>query len=317
MNSIRPLVLAALRELAQPLMQDIGEKRLYWRMKMCLQVMHERWLSGGRLPYRIAEARLAFLCSHVSPNADALAWFMQGVCWTVSKFLLHRIETENMLSVWALGGGPGTELLAIGRQLSRILQELPADSEPPHISFITHEAETGWLPVFNRVCDKVNNAVSQRRQFRLDPIPSCIHTPLGSPLPNILPADLYLLSYVMSENDTEVARENLRQLLLPVVDAAPDNSLFILTDVIPDGDLPFEPARQFLEQLGLTIQFPQPHGGSSCYIKGLRNPAEPPSLMAEFYEGIRANGWNLRKDSDVFWLVASKSVLQDEFHEFD
>jgi hypothetical protein len=74
-----------------------------------------------------------------------------------------------------------------------------------------------------------------------------------------------------------------------------------------------------LVDLGLHIEWPrqQPGAVDICYEYNMRM-IEDVEILEPFYTGIKENhaGWELRRNSDVFWLVASKQTPHLEFPHY-
>jgi hypothetical protein len=148
------------------------------------------------------------------------------------------------------------------------------------------------------------------RRFGFDPAPQLLLPPANQ-LPVGGVPDLYLINYVLSENPN-----GMQAAFEPIVAAAPADALFVLTDVLRPIGTPIQDGEAFLTGLGLHIEWPRQHEGAVdiCYEYRMRMN-ENVELMEPFYTGIRQNhaGWELRRNSDVFWLVASKNTPHPDF----
>lgn len=283
-----------------------------------LRYMRSRWIDRSPVDYGPELRRLAFLCSHVPVNADSLAWIMEGKCYTLTRFMHRKLNESGVLRVWALGGGPGTEMFSLLHQLQRSeagINEVAAGAELPRIEFTACDREARWEPIFERMRHQLAIAYAEPpgpRRFRFHTRPELLLPPAGL-LPDGAPPDLYLINYVLSENGDE-----LQEALSPVVEAAGADALFLLTDVLRPVGSPVPEGRAFLEGLGLHIRWPRPHPGAfdPCYEYKMHMNSNV-EIMAPFYQGIKDNyqGWELRRNSDVFWLVASKHDTHPDFEE--
>jgi hypothetical protein len=315
---IRRNVLEVLNTLAKPCLEQWGAAKFAEGMGKALRYIHEQLKKRQPVPYQHLIIRLAFLCSHVPVNADALAWIMEGKCYWISRFMHRKLLQNRILRVWALGGGPGTELLAMFRQLERTqvnIVDVPEEHLPLPIEFTAYDREPRWGPVFNRMnqqLDSVWAAKAQELRFRFAPAPRLLY-PDGPLLPDN-PPDLYFMSYVLSENTGELVHA-----LKPVVASAPKDAMFVLTDMLPPERNVVKEGMEFLEQLGLWIQFPRLEGGyGDICTEYNMHMHEDVELMEPYYTLIKEHcgGWELRRNSDVFWLVASKEKTHPVFlHE--
>lgn len=280
-----------------------------------LRNMKDQWAARRPVDYSDELCRLAFLCSHVPVNADALAWGMERFCYAVTRFMARKLRESGVLRVWALGGGPGSELFAVCRQLMRSKYELPevaAEMPPPRLEFIACDLEPGWQPIFDRMVQQMGTILANHAgdvRFRLGPAPRLLLPPDG-PLPAGEPPDLYLTSYVLSENE-----KKLVSVLGPAVQAAPDDAVFVMTDFVDHEFKIPKYGQALLEHVGLTVRYPRPEEGACDRFYEFDLPMrEDVERMAPFHAGIRAcNDWNLRKNSDIFWLVAVKKLPHPEF----
>jgi hypothetical protein len=77
---------------------------------------------------------------------------VEKFCYAVTQFMARKLRESGVLRVCALGGGPGSELFAVCRQLMRSKYELPevaADMPPPRVEFAACNLEPGWQPIFD------------------------------------------------------------------------------------------------------------------------------------------------------------------------
>jgi hypothetical protein len=301
---IRQTVMQVLNPLLQPHLEEDAPKT-YRTLGAHLRHMRAQWVDQRPLTYTSLARRLAFLCAHVPVNAEVLAWIM------------HKLNNASILRVWALGGGPGTELLSVYRQMERAnanLNVVAQGAPKPRIEFSACDREAGWTLIFDGIRQQVltvhANDAAQRR-FQLDPVPTLIISGQAT-VPAGDPPDLYLMSYVLSENNT-----GLVESLQPVVATAPDDALFVLVDVLGVNVAPRIAGKKFLTDLGLHILWPRPFpagAGDSYYQFNMRMQANV-AVMEPHYTGIKEHyaGWELRQNSDVFWLVASKTEAHPDF----
>ena len=289
--------------------------KIFAAMGLHLQDMRARWIDRQPVDYGPGLRRLAFLCSHVPVNADSLAWIMESKCYIVTRFMCRKLNEAGVLRVWAFGGGPGTEMFSILHQLQRSeagLNEVAVGVEPSRVEFTACDRERSWAKYFDRMRLQLAEAYARpagTRRFRFHPAPRLLLPPEG-PLPEGPPPDLFLINYVLSENEG-----GLQEALAPVVASAGSDSLFLLTDMLRPNGTPIADGRAFLEGLGLHIRWPRPDPGAfdQSHEIGMHMHSNVDSVNP-YYQGIREHaGWDLRRNSDVFWLVASKEPPPTEF----
>jgi hypothetical protein len=311
----RPNVLAVLKQLAAPQIAALGEEQVYRRMQGHLRHMKDQWAACRPVDYSDELRRLAFLCSHVPVNADARAWGMERFCYPITHFMARKLRENGVLRVWALGGGPGSELFAVCRQLIRAKNELPeivAGGAPPRVEFTAYDLERGWQPVFDQMALQMNTILANDAadvRFRLAPAPRLLLRPEGPLLPGE-PPDLYLMSYVLSENE-----KRLPDCIAPTVQVAPKDAVFVMTDFVDPEFKIFKFGQALLGHIGLTVRYPRPEQGAFDTFYEFNLPMrENVQGMGPFCAGIEAcNDWNLRRNSDVFWLAAVKEFPHPDF----
>jgi hypothetical protein len=297
-KSIVDALVAERRQEAPASMQQVCES-----IGNSLRHMHSAWTANQEgLGYNDPWRRLAFVCAHMAPNADNLQWLIYWLFGSVGSYAVELLNQTNELRICAIGGGPGTELLAVSKFLDRVSADVT--SATPLIQFHSVDAENGWAPVLELTTTKIRE--------RLANSPSTAHINIEStfehvlaPYENVLGGqvfDVYLVNYVMSELRTPEDRAQFIEFMDPIVEAAPETAVFIALDMYREGSGLPQRTREVCASMGLRM---------------LRNdrrmirlpPEESPYDLEPYTSGLLEWGkWNLRHTSAVYWYVGLKAA---------
>ncbi len=203
-------------------------------VSMHLQAMNDQWFSGDtpNIAYHDPLCRFSYLFCHTAVNANLCEVAIRNSPDLVT-FIAGKMNNQQELRVCAFGGGPGTELLALAKYLSRtrphgplaclsftLLDRVPEWSETWNAleAQIISELRAGGIPVAQR-------PFSISKTF----VPYDM-TLVGNyaNMPNLFQQDLYVMNYMVSEIIGDQA--NFQAVISSAANSSPPGSKFLIVD---------------------------------------------------------------------------------------
>lgn len=269
-----------------------------------LQTMNAEWFSGDRptIAYRDPLCRFAYLFCHTAVNANLCEVAIRDSP-DVTQLIRERLDQNQELRVCAFGGGPGTELLALAKLLTRIRPNGPV----ARLSFTLLDSVTEWSESWNALETQITAELRAGGQpFANWPFTVCkTFVPYDmtqvanyANMPNLFQQDLYVLNYVVSEVVGDEV--NFQNVINTAAQSSPVGAKFLIID--RDQDAIREAATNLLTGAGLNVAQP---------VATSRNmDAEEQSDVLQIY--INTVGrrprvqWGRNGGRGAFWVVGTK-----------
>jgi hypothetical protein len=157
-------------------------------IKKCIETLKEDYkdlTTGPDVDYSAPECRFAYVYKYVACHANLLVTLIGRVPALAEVFKRERA------SVVALGGGPGTEILGIGKYLSQ-------NNLSPTLDCTVYDREMGWGDTWHNLDKEVALKPNEKmfRQFKYFDVTQ-ERTWTGEKV--VLESDLFLMVYFVSE----------------------------------------------------------------------------------------------------------------------
>lgn len=301
----REIVKSVLDELVAERRQvtPVSMQQLCKRIGDALRLMRSAWTQNhDGLAYDDPWRRLAFVCAHMAPNADNLQWLIYWMYSRLGTYALDLLNQNNELRVCAIGGGPGTELLAFCKYLTRVSDAIT--SPTPRLKFLSVDSEAGWEPVLQLTAAKIREWLAGSPETAHITVDTSFRQ-ASSTFDNTLDDqtfDFYLINYVVSELRTDVDRAQFISFMKPIVAAAPETAVFVALDMYLKGNGIPKLTRDILAATGIRMI-------RNDYQQIRLPPEESPYVLEPYTNGLLEFGnWNLRQTSAVYWYVGTKHI---------
>lgn len=189
--------------------------------------MRNEWFSGEPpvIPYEDPFCRVAYLYEHVPANASICEHTFRsdlGLC----HFIQARIQKSGVLRVCALGGGPGTELLA----LSKFFLRTPPHTARFDLDFVVLDRVSNWSDSWDGMRNIIRRHTSA---FAINGTFVPIDVTRPDSFDNILNFfgfDLYIMNYLVSEIlETQLLRD-FADTLRRMTDPGPPGMKVLIID---------------------------------------------------------------------------------------
>jgi hypothetical protein len=217
--------------------------------------MNEQWFSGEapQIAYHDPICRLSYLFCHTAVNANLCEVAIRNSPDLVA-FIRQKMDTEQELRVCAFGGGPGTELLALAKHLTKTRPNGPL----ARLSFTLLDRVPEWSETWTALEAQIN------AELRASGVPfaqwpfsiSKAFVPYDmtqvanyANMPHLFQQDLYVMNYVVSEIVGDHA--NFQAVLQTAARSSPSGCKFLVID--RDQESVKTSARNLLTAAGLNV----------------------------------------------------------------
>jgi hypothetical protein len=202
-----------------------------------LRTMSKEWFSGEapNIAYGDPLCRFAYLYSHTAVNANLCESAIRSSPKLVS-YILERLNSTGELRVCAFGGGPGTELLALAKFLTRKKAEGKLE---PHgeVNFTLLDCVPEWAESWNALESAIKREFFTKFghkkdwPFRISKSFQPFDMTKVEQYANLIQFfehDVYILNYVLSEIFSDHAA--FAALFNQMAAHAPQGAYFVLID---------------------------------------------------------------------------------------
>lgn len=273
-------------------------------VKSHLESMNEEWFSGEHpnIAYHDPLCRFSYLFCHTAVNANLCEHALRNSPDIVA-FLADRMDNAQELRVCAFGGGPGTELLALSKYLSRTRPNGPI----ARLSFTLLDRVPEWSESWTALESQINEQLRATGQhfvnwpFNISKsfIPHDMTLMANyANMPHLFQQDLYVLNYVVSEIIGD--QTNFQSVLQTAAHSSPPGSKFIVID--RDQASVTEKAAALLRGAGLTV-------GDVRTTSTNMDQGEQASTLAVYSRAIGRNPrvqWGGNGRRGAFWVVGTR-----------
>ena len=242
----------------------------------------KEWYSGGvpNLNYQCQECRLAYLYIVAASNANVFKHVLESNR-ELNAYIMSITQNNRSLKVCALGGGPGTELMAITKFLHE--QRLGFCVS---VDFQLLDKVQEWANSWYGIRDAINSTLQaaygvDRTHWPLLPSGNFIACDVTNPnslrnTGNIWGQDIYVINFLLSEVFTD--DPGIRTFIKEIASVAPQGSRFV-----------------FIERKG------------SMWSSQIRNIAQEANmLLSDFYESQMNKDYDERPEDlgGVFFALS-------------
>lgn len=269
-----------------------------------LQAMSEQWFSGDApiIAYQEPLCRFSYLFCHTAVNANLCEFAIRSSPDLV-EFIANKMDIDQELRVCAFGGGPGTELLALAKHLTRNRPNGPL----ARLSFTLLDRVTEWSESWNALEAQINLELrAGGRHFAQWPFSiSKTFVPYDMTLignyanmPHLFQQDLYVMNYVVSEIIGD--QTNFQTVISTAAHSSPSGSKFLIVD--RDQDAFQTDAVRLLQNAGLTV--------SGISTTSTNMDGDEQSAVLNPYSGPIGRQprvqWGGNGRRGAFWVVGTK-----------
>jgi hypothetical protein len=269
-----------------------------------LQTMNVQWFSGDapNIAYHDPLCRFSYLYCHTAVNANLCEVAIRRSPDLVA-FITDKMNNQQQLRVCAFGGGPGTELLALAKHLTRTRPQGPLAS----LAFTLLDRVPEWSESWNALEAQII-ADFRARGLHIAQWPFTISktfvpydmTLIGNyaNMPSLFQQDLYLMNYVVSE--IIGGQANFQAVLSTAANSSPAGSKFLIVD--RDQNEVQADAIRLLQTAGLTV-------GQVVATSANMDGDEQAAVLAPYSGPI---GWQPRRQwggdgrRGAFWVIGTK-----------
>lgn len=275
-------------------------------VKTHLQAMNKEWFSGEAplIAYHDPICRLGYLFCHTAVNANLCEFAIRSSPDLVA-FIRQKMDADQELRVCAFGGGPGTELLAICKHLTKTRPHGPL----ARLSFTLLDRVPEWSETWNALESRIND------ELRASGLPiaqwpfsiSKAFVPYDmtqvanyANMSHLFQQDFYVMNYVVSE--IVGSQANFEAVLQTAAMSSPAGCKFLIVD--RDQEPVKASARALLMAAGLNV------GEASQTIANM-DMDEQSSVLDPYIHAIGyrprvqwGNSYNQR--GGAFWMIGTK-----------
>jgi hypothetical protein len=212
-------------------------------------------------------------------------------CSGLTKLLSEKILAGQQITGASLGGGPGTELLALK---SYAYESMYKDGVDLQFHFTACDFVKAWEDVWWAIDTETNMFLVQQEVPKALVVSDILCGDLAGPAQGtnkLHGKDFYIMSYVISEVSNV---PTFKQFLDVLVQSAPRGAVFLAVDISPVSVV--NKAIEVFRSTGLNVF-------ALSYIDDrVINPAE--ILHFAFY--TRKLNWNIQENFKAFWLYGVK-----------
>lgn len=217
------------------ILQSAGgdESVAYARIKAAICTLSDSYRTGQGRNYGDLLQRFGYLLRQTAVNANLCETLLCRRS-SIRTYVHQLVENCGIVSVCAIGGGPGTELMAIVKWLSREYLSMELES-PVFVDFSLADVCTEWEDCQELVVNSLRTVLDEEHDgntpitIQMNAIRHDLTT--GQWLtPPTLPAqhDIYIMNYAISE--LPQYRREVAATLASVVESAPIGSRFLIID---------------------------------------------------------------------------------------
>lgn len=194
----------------------------------------KEWFSGGvpNLNYQCQECRLAYLYIVAASNANIFKHVLERDT-DLNTYVRSVAQSRRALKICALGGGPGTELMAI----AKFFHEQPFDhciSVDFQLLDKAQEWANSWYGIRNSIISSLETTYGpDRTSWPLLPSGNFMACDVTNPgslknTGNIWGQDIYVINFLLSEvfNDDPGVRTFIKE----IASLAPERSRFVFIE---------------------------------------------------------------------------------------
>jgi hypothetical protein len=203
------------------------------------------------IDYEDPLCRLGYLYVHVGANA---ALFEKSLSRT--RHLATEIEnaSSDVLTVCAVGGGPGTELLGLARFIAETI-----DTPPSRLSFTVLDRVSQWGESWSILADQCRSILQARFhgqgfspsvESNFQPIDVTDPSSYGNYGWLFSQTDIFVFNYLVSEN--KVRMDAFRNALAAIVAASRSGSTYVFIDRLEADGAFSTSTKQTIQDVGLT-----------------------------------------------------------------
>ncbi len=263
-------------------------------MRSCLQHMSDAYQGRNPtpIPYHFPLYRFAYVLVYMTGRVSLIKKVLAcGQFWEVVK---PKINNRQPINIASLGGGPGTDLIALKGYLHEFIW---CKEKPVTYFFLAVDSVREWWDVWQAVDTETDMALLQggvptalgRANFLA--VDLAFFSEAAPPIFDLRWKDVYIMSYVISEiADMKRFAELVRMLAFD----APLGAVFLIVDINMSAVM--ENARRVLESANLKVLDPR------IVSEELVQPSEAQQM--EYY--LKEWDWNMHRRYDAFWIVGVK-----------
>ena len=272
-------------------------------LKEHLLEMNEEWFSGEnpQIDYADPFCRLAYLFCHTAANANICEIAIRTQP-EIDALIMARANAGEEVRVCAFGGGPGTELLALSKHLTKT-HTLPPVIE---INFTVLDLVPEWAESWDAIWAQVRTTLrasyaAGARPFQINKSFAPFDMTKVDKYANLaayLKHDLYIMNYVVSEVIDDV--DDLAAVVKEMRKAAPQDALFLIIDRHQPE------VEKRADKLVADAKLEVINKGSSCsYMDGDEQKDELEPYVTEVGRVPRVQ-WRTSNGRGIFWILAKK-----------
>jgi hypothetical protein len=202
------------------------------------------------IDYEDPLCRLGYLYVHVGANA---ALFEKSLVRTRHLALAVESAASGVLTVCAVGGGPGTELLGLSRFIAETL-----DTPPSRLSFTVLDRVAQWGESWSNLADQCRSILQARFAAPASPSVESNFQPIDVTDPGSYAnygwlfgqTDIFVFNYLVSEN--KVRMDAFRKALAAIVSASRSGSTYVFIDRLEADGAFSASTKQAIQDVGLA-----------------------------------------------------------------
>jgi len=214
--------------------EGISINDVYQRILLEAERNQKEWFSDDvpNLNYQCQDCRLAYLYIVAASNANSFKYVLEKNT-ELNNHIKSVAKNNKILKICALGGGPGTELLAITKFLHK--QQLGFSvSVDFQLLDKVQEWANSWYGIRNTINDTLQEMYGpDRSKWPIIPSGNFITCDVTQPgtlrnAGNIWGQDIYVINYLLSEIFKD--DPGLRQFMREISSVAPSGSHFVFIE---------------------------------------------------------------------------------------
>ncbi len=249
------------------------------------------------IDYQNPLCRLGYFYRHVPANATLFEWVLQRSSRLQKK--LEKAKQES-LHICSIGGGPGTELLGLGKYLLQIPQHRPRD-----IKFSVLDNVPQWSETWERLAEAVAAELGKASPViapsfnQLDVLDESSYKDYAF---KFRKTDIVVFNYLFSENKTRL--NQAQAVLRHLAKVTPEDCVFVVIDRLEhDEKFTNDVVKSFV-----NAGFPEPKFNK---ISGSMDGDEKTGELGKIYTSKLGSprlkfSTTWLRDPTVFWFVSAK-----------
>jgi len=233
----------------------ISPRDVYQRILLEAEKNQQEWFSNDvpNLNYQCQDCRLAYLYIVAASNANTFKYVLENDS-DLNSYVMSLVQQNRNLKVCALGGGPGTELMA----MTKFFHE----KELGHcvsVDFQLLDKVQEWANSWYGIRDAINHTLQaiygvNRAEWPIWPSGSFIPCDLTDPSSlrnagNIWGQDIYVVNFLLSE--IFVDNPSLKIFIKEIASMAPSGSRFVFIE--RKGSMWSSRIRSIAEEANLSL----------------------------------------------------------------